>query len=163
MWLPWMQPSKATKPKATRRQRRLGQWQTSQADPKTKTSHATQTQKLLLNSAAKPTCPTTGSTPEIRVDQSRVCRSTTERSDAQCEQRTNQGLKASRPEPISVLNAAAPMYPISHYTHINCAKLSQHSCIILTPTPHQLHRHVTCKHVYQIATKWPQKPDTCLP
>ena len=29
-----------------------------------------------------------------------------------------------------------PMYPIPHYAHINCAKLSQHSC----------------KHVYKIAT-----------
>ena len=62
----------------------------------------------LVNYAVKPTCPTTGSTPEIRVDQNRVCHNMTdhEQSDAQYKQRTNQGLKVSRSEPASVFNVA---------------------------------------------------------
>ena len=54
---------------------------------------------------------------------------------------------------VYYLQLIYPIYPISHYICINCAKLSQHSCIILTPKPHQFHSHITCKHVYKIATK----------
>ena len=49
--------------------------------------------KSVLNAATKPTCRTMGSTPEIRVDQNRVCRSTTTQSDAQYEQCTNHALR----------------------------------------------------------------------